>query len=333
MDIYRGKRVLVTGGAGSIGSEIVRQLLVVGAIPVVLSRDETKQHTLRMNYLARQSTMTMRTVIGDIRDAKKIKDTIDEHNVRIVIHAAAMKHVPQCESSPLEAIRTNIIGALNVHAAVRDSPDIELVVCVGTDKAANPSSVMGLTKRLQEKLFTTEYAGRARYVCTRFGNVLGSRGSVIDTFREQIRNEKPVTITHLQITRFAMTCEQAAKLVLWAGAYGPHHSIVVRKMMASYVVDWAKVLSELCGKTGWRNFQEVGLRPGEKLTEDLFNDDEKFRTEIVRSTEVGTVGIVHPLGGYRSKASDIDAEFDVEHNRQNVLGVKRLFEEAGIKCV
>jgi FlaA1/EpsC-like NDP-sugar epimerase len=244
MDFYRGRKVLVTGGTGSIGSQIVRQLFRSSPrVLRVLSRDETKQLELAED-LGREGPLdNVRFLIGDVRDPVRLRRAME--GIEIVFHAAAMKHVPACEYNPFEAIQTNVLGTQNVITAARDAGAAR-VVAVSTDKATLPENTMGATKLLAERLVSAAHlSSPGQVLCAvRFGNVLGSRGSLVPLVQRQLREGRPVTITHPQMTRFMMTIEDAVSLVLLAGARARGGEVFILKMPALRVLDLIEVLVE-----------------------------------------------------------------------------------------
>ena len=269
-----GKIVLVTGGTGSIGSEIVRQLLKTRAKQIrVFSRDEHKQHELKSELGADDR---LRYLIGDIRDKERMDFAFQ--GVDIIFHAAALKHVPVCEYNPFEAVKTNIIGTQNIiENALRHN--VEKVLAISTDKAADPSSVLGASKLMMERLVTAANAtigqNRTRFASVRFGNVLNSRGSVVDLWRKQIASGEAVTITDERATRFFMDIPDAVRLVFSALENMRGGEIFVLKMKpAKRVIDFAKELIEKCAPDRKIKIKLIGLRPGEKLHETLLTEDE-----------------------------------------------------------
>ena len=269
-----GKIVLVTGGTGSIGSEIVRQLLKTRVKQIrVFSRDEHKQHELRSELV---DDKRLRYLIGDIRDKERMDFAFQ--GVDIIFHAAALKHVPVCEYNPFEAVKTNIIGTQNIiENALRHN--VEKVLAISTDKAADPSSVLGASKLMMERLVTAANAtigqNRTRFASVRFGNVLNSRGSVVDLWRKQIASGEAVTITDERATRFFMDIPDAVRLVFSALENMRGGEIFVLKMKpAKRVIDFAKELIEKCAPDRKIKIKLIGLRPGEKLHETLLTEDE-----------------------------------------------------------
>lgn len=277
---YKDKVILVTGGTGSIGSEIVRKLLELNpAVVRVLDNNETGLFELEQEI----NSDKIRTFIGDIRDKERLMRALD--NVDIVFHAAALKHVPLCEYNPFDAVKTNIIGTQNVLDAALDK-NVEKVVVISTDKAVNPINVMGATKLLAERLTLSAnyYTGGKNTVfsCVRFGNVLDSRGSVVPLFKDQIKKGGPVTITDPNMTRFIMGIPQAVKLILKAGVVAEGKEIFILKMPAVNIIDLAKaMIEELSPVYGYKpeeiKTEIIGKRLGEKTYEELMTKEEMIR--------------------------------------------------------
>ena len=269
---------MVTGGTGSIGSEIVRRVLQYNPKVVrILSRDESKQFELEQEIGHLEN---VRFLIGDVRE----KDRLDRafEDIDIVFHAAAMKHVPACEYNPFEAVKTNVVGTQNVINAALDN-SVEKVIAISTDKAASPINTMGATKLLAEKLIIDAnfYKGHRKTVfsCVRFGNVMGSRGSVIPLFEKQIKNGGPVTVTDPEMTRFMMTISQAVDLVFKATKKAQGGEIFIFKMPVVKLGDLANVMIEhLAPRYGHKpeaiQIDTIGIRNGEKMYEHLMNEEE-----------------------------------------------------------
>jgi FlaA1/EpsC-like NDP-sugar epimerase len=273
-----GKVVLVTGAGGSIGSELCRQIAKFGPKQLLmLDRDESALHSTQMSLTGRGLLDGEDTLLADIRDPERLEEIFAEHSPQIVFHAAALKHLPLLERYPLEAWKTNVVGSLNVLEAAF-AHGVETFVNVSTDKAANPTSVLGYSKRLTERL-TSNFArrGNSTYVSVRFGNVLGSRGSVITAFTSQIESGGPITVTHPEVERYFMLIPEACQLVLQSAAIGTDGQVMVLDMgTPTKINDVAKTLIDLSG----RNDIEIvytGLRPGEKLSEELFTPGEDIR--------------------------------------------------------
>jgi UDP-N-acetylglucosamine 4,6-dehydratase len=295
-----GKRYLVTGGTGSFGNFIVHRLLDAGAAEVrVLSRDEKKQFDMRVFYGERPQLVTL---IGDVRDRRAVMEATD--GVDVVMQAAALKQVPTCERFPMEAVRTNVLGAENiVEAALRHR--VEAVVAISTDKAVKPVNAMGMTKALQERIILQANRAQSnhgtRFAVVRYGNVLRSRGSVVPFFRRQLALGQPLTVTDERMTRFLLTLNDAIDLVLYAAERGDGGEVFVKKAPAARVVDIAAALSEEVGRP--LDYRVIGILPGEKLAEILISEEELLRTE-----DVGDYLRVHPVweGGGRV---DLRAEY------------------------
>lgn len=284
------RRVLITGAGGSIGSELARQIWRYGPSELVLlDRDESALHAVQLdlkgNGLLEEDTI----VLADIRDEAALQKVFDDHRPQVVFHAAALKHLPLLERYPLEAWKSNVLGTRNVLRAA-EAHDVETFVNVSTDKAADPTCVLGYSKRVAERL-TADTAQRAsgRYMSVRFGNVLGSRGSVIPAFTAQIRRGGPVTVTHPDVERYFMLIPEASQLVMQAAAIGRPGEVMVLDMGEPVkILDVARTLIRMSG----RHDIEVaftGLRPGEKMSEDLFSGrDAARRTEhpLVSSVDV-----------------------------------------------
>ena len=282
---FSGKTVLVTGAAGSIGSELCRQLASFGPKKLVLfDNGETPMHNLRLELEERFKDLDFVPVIGDVRQEPRLDYVFRKHRPQVVFHAAAYKHVPLMEENPCEAVRVNVAGSRNV-ADKCVQYDVEKMVMVSTDKAVNPTNIMGCTKRLAEIYVQSlglaiekgEVKGRTRFVTTRFGNVLGSNGSVIPRFREQIAKGGPVTVTHPDINRFFMTIPEACRLVMEAATMSTGNQIFVFDMGESVKIDTlARRMITLAGFKPDKDIkiEYTGLRPGEKLYEEVLSNKE-----------------------------------------------------------
>jgi UDP-glucose 4-epimerase len=284
-----GKRIVITGGTGSLGSVLVRRLLS-GALGTpekitIFSRDEAKQHTMRLAYQRLESATDeviyhnyerlLRFQIGDVRDYASVSSVLRDAD--IVFNAAALKQVPTCEYFPYEAVKTNIAGAENIVRAIREGGlAVETVIGISTDKAVKPVNVMGMTKAIQERIFVRANldAPGTRFVCARYGNVLASRGSVIPLFHHQIRHGGPITITDVEMTRFLLSLEEAVDTVLAALTHGEPGQTYIPRVPSARVVDIAHAL------IGARPIKTVvtGIRPGEKIHEILVSDEESHLT-------------------------------------------------------
>jgi UDP-glucose 4-epimerase len=299
--MLNGKRVLVTGGTGSLGSKLVRRLLRgdlgrPGEI-VVFSRDEAKQHDMRL-ALTKRAEATDEVIYADWQEIVRfqIGDIADEASVRaalkgthIVFNAAALKQVPTCEYFPEQAVRTNILGPEQLVRAIREGGyPVEAVVGISTDKACKPVNVMGMTKAIQERIFIQANLDCAptRFVAARYGNVLASRGSVVPLFQEQIRRGGPVTLTTPEMTRFLMTLDQAVDTVLAALKDARPGEIYIPRVPSARMIDLAAAL------IGDRPVEVVitGIRPGEKLHEILVSEEEGYRT-----ADRGSYFVIKPM--------------------------------------
>lgn len=278
------KTILITGAAGSIGSEILRQVLEFKPTKIiVLDQAETPLHSLTLEIEALNKDAKVVAVLADIRHLSAIENVFEEYRPNVVYHAAAYKHVPLMENNPCQAVRTNVIGTKNV-ADLSVKYEVERFVMVSTDKAVNPSNVMGASKRIAEKYVQalqqqTLTEGKAtKFITTRFGNVLGSNGSIVPLFAKQIEQGGPLTITHPDIIRYFMTIPEACQLVLEAGTMGHGGEIFIFDMGEPVkIIDLAKKMIGLAGFTPNEDIEikVIGLRPGEKLYEELLNDDSK----------------------------------------------------------
>lgn len=293
MDAIKERRVLVTGCCGTVGSELVRQLLEVYGVGelVGIDNNESELFFAQQRFAGRPA----RFFLADVRDEARLKRLFS--GIDIVFHTAAFKHVELCEVSPFEAVQTNIHGVQNVvWAAVENS--VQKVVFTSSDKAVNPTNVMGTSKLMGERLMTAANSnlrsGKTVFASTRFGNVLGSRGSVIPIFREQIRKGGPVTITDSDMTRFIMSIRQAVQLVIDSADIARGGEVFVTKMPVIRIADLARVMiDELAPKYGHDpasvKIQVIGTKPGEKLYEELMTDE-----ETRRSVELGRYFVVRP---------------------------------------
>lgn len=299
--LFENKVVLVTGGVGSIGSEIVRQLLQSAPKQIrILDNRETEAFHMQ-NELAQHSSL--RFLIGDVRDKERLSRAME--NVDIVFHAAALKHVPLCEYNPFEAVKTNVLGTQNIIDCALEN-DVEKVINISTDKVTNTINTMGATKLLAERLITAAqyYRGNRRtaFCSVRFGNVLKSNGSVIEVFESQIRNNSPITITDPAMTRFFMSIPQAVKLVFKALELTQGGEIFILKMPAIRLKELADVIvEEIAPKYNFKpsdlKQKFIGLRPGERLYEDLMTEE-----EAETAMETDELFIVLPMIVYSPQA-------------------------------
>ncbi|MDO8840814.1 UDP-N-acetylglucosamine 4,6-dehydratase family protein [Methanocalculus sp.] len=269
---YKGKSILVTGGVGSIGSYLVRELLKYDPLRIrVFDNNETGLYDLDQSIRSDK----LRLLVGDIRDKERLSVAME--GVHIVFHAAALKHVPLCEFNPYDAVKTNVIGTQNVLDAAYDQ-GVKKVIVISTDKAVNPSNVMGATKLLAERLTISAnlFRGhkRSAFSCVRFGNVLNSRGSVIPLFTQQIQKGGPITVTHPEMRRFFMDIPSATELILKAGMLSTGNEIFILKMPAASIMDLAEVMRDLLApQYGFKPediaIEIIGTRVGEKIDEEL----------------------------------------------------------------
>jgi FlaA1/EpsC-like NDP-sugar epimerase len=271
----RGKRILVTGGCGSIGSEIIRQLVKYKASSIIIyDNAESPLFYLEQEISKISKNTHIRYIIGDVRDRDRLIEVFGSFKPNVVYHAAAYKHVPMMESNPIEAIKTNVVGTKNV-ADISHQYEVETFVMISTDKAVNPTNIMGATKRIAE--IYTQYVNsisNTSFITTRFGNVLGSHGSVVPTFIEQIINGGPVSITHEDVIRYFMTIPEACQLVLQSSSIGEGGEIFLFDMGKPVkIIDLAKKLIKMLNGSGVK-ISIIGLRPGEKLYEELLCDGE-----------------------------------------------------------
>lgn len=281
-EFLEGKRVLVTGAAGSIGSELCRQVLRFNPAELLaLDFDETGLFNIESNLLSLYPGKNFKIIVGDIRDRDKMRLIFQSVRPHVVFHAAAYKHVPIMETYPEEAVKTNVFGT-KILMEEAQKAGVESFVLISTDKAVNPVSIMGMTKRVAEILaLSMENGSSTRYIAVRFGNVLGSRGSVIPTFIEQIRRGGPVTITHPEMERYFMTIPEAVLLVLQAGTMGRSGDVFVLDMGKPLkILDIARELIRFYGLEPEKDIPIVftGIRPGEKLHEDLLTSEEGLAT-------------------------------------------------------
>jgi len=277
-ETFKDKRILITGGTGSIGSGLVRKLLEFNPKVIrIFSNDENAQFDLEQEL---KEYDNLRFLVGDVRDKERLKRATED--IEIVFHAAALKHVPSCEYNPFEAIKTNVIGTQNLLEVVMNE-NVEKMITISTDKAVNPVNVMGATKLLAERLTIAAnyYKGFKRTVfsCVRFGNVLGSRGSVVQLFEKQIQNGGPVTLTDPNMIRFVMSMDRAIELVLKAAQMAQGEEVFIFKMPALHIRRLADVMiQKLAPKYGYEpkdvEVKIIGKRKGEKLYEELMTEDE-----------------------------------------------------------
>ncbi|MFZ6052315.1 polysaccharide biosynthesis protein [Halocola ammonii] len=329
-DDLKGKTVLVTGAAGSIGSELARQINAYDPEKLVLfDQSESPLYDLQNEMKFHEVEGKIDYVIGDIRQLDRIKRLFDFYKPQVVFHAAAYKHVPLMEDNPSEAVLTNVLGTKNL-VDTADQFGVEKFVMISTDKAVNPTNIMGATKRVAEMYAQSKDAvSKTNFVTTRFGNVLGSNGSVIPLFKKQIEDGGPLTVTHPEVTRYFMTIPEAVQLVLEAGAMGEGGEIFVFDMGQSIkIIDLAKNMVKLMGLELGKDIEIkfTGLRPGEKLFEELLTSDENTTSthhpKIMRA-RVRKVSFDSLLEEVR----DLISLFDRQDNATIVKKLKELVPE------
>jgi len=318
--MFEGKVVLITGGTGSFGNQILKHLLKENPIEIrIFSRDEKKQFDMKQKY----NDERIRFIIGDVRDFDRVLEAT--RGVDIVFHAAALKQVPNCEFNPMEAVKTNIIGADNIRRAAIIN-EVQVVISISTDKAVKPVNVMGMTKAIQERIMINSNDSGTKFVVVRYGNVIGSRGSVIPFFKERIQRGEYLPITDFRMTRFLLTLDEAIELVFKAASEGEGGEIFVKKMPSAKVVDIAKIMAKaITGKDDYP-IKEVGIRPGEKIHEVLVSEE-----EMKRAIETETYYIVYPYGRIDSPKllQDINEYTSFNTQRLNEEQIETLLRKEG----
>ena len=275
MSIFKDKVLLITGGTGSFGNAVLRRFLNTDIKEIrIFSRDEKKQDDMRHEYQVRYPEVAnkIKFYIGDVRNLQSCKNAMP--GVDYIFHAAALKQVPSCEFFPMEAVKTNVIGTDNVLTAAVEA-GVKAVICLSTDKAAYPINAMGITKAVEEKVAVAKsrYSGKTKICCTRYGNVMCSRGSVIPLWIEQIRSGNPITLTEPSMTRFIMSLDEAVDLVLFAFEHGENGDILVQKAPACTIGTQAEAVCELFGGKK-EDIKVIGIRHGEKMYETLLTNEE-----------------------------------------------------------
>lgn len=275
MSLFTNKTLLITGGTGSFGNAVLNRFLRtdIGEIRI-FSRDEKKQDDMRHEFQVKMPEVAdkIKFYIGDVRNLESCRGAM--HGVDYIFHAAALKQVPSCEFFPMEAVRTNIIGTDNVLTAAIEF-GVECVICLSTDKAAYPINAMGITKAIEEKVAVAKSrnSGKTKICCTRYGNVMCSRGSVIPLWIDQIKNGNPITITEPSMTRFIMSLEEAVDLVLFAFENGENGDLLIQKAPACTIQTQAEAVCELFGGKK-EDIKVIGIRHGEKMYETLLTNEE-----------------------------------------------------------
>ena len=279
MGLFTGKTLLITGGTGSFGNAVLNRFLRtdIGEIRI-FSRDEKKQDDMRHEFQAKMPEVAekIKFYIGDVRNLESCRCAM--YGVDYIFHAAALKQVPSCEFFPMEAVRTNVIGTDNVLTAAIEA-GVECVICLSTDKAAYPINAMGITKAIEEKVAVAKSrnSGKTKICCTRYGNVMCSRGSVIPLWIDQIKNGNPITITEPSMTRFIMSLEEAVDLVLFAFEHGENGDLLIQKAPACTIGTQAQAVCELFGGKK-EDIKVIGIRHGEKMYETLLTNEECAKT-------------------------------------------------------
>lgn len=298
MSIFKDKVLLITGGTGSFGNAVLKRFLCtdIGEIRI-FSRDEKKQDDMRHEYQAKYPDVAhkIKFYIGDVRSLESCRSAMP--GTDYIFHAAALKQVPSCEFFPMEAVRTNVIGTDNVLTAAIEN-GVKSVICLSTDKAAYPINAMGITKAIEEKVAVAKsrYSGVTKICCTRYGNVMCSRGSVIPLWIDQIRNGNPITLTEPSMTRFIMSLDEAVDLVLFAFEHGENGDILVQKAPACTIQTQAEAVCELFGGKK-EEIRVIGIRHGEKMYETLLTKE-----ECAKAVDMGDF--------YRVPADNRDLNYD-----------------------
>ena len=275
MSLFTDKTLMITGGTGSFGNAVLNRFLKTDISEIrIFSRDEKKQDDMRHEFQAKmpEAADKISFYIGDVRDLQSVKNAM--HGVDYIFHAAALKQVPSCEFFPIEAVKTNVLGTENVLTAAIDE-GVKSVICLSTDKAAYPVNAMGTSKAMMEKVIVAKSrnSGKTKICCTRYGNVMCSRGSVIPLWIDQIKSGNPITITEPNMTRFIMSLDEAVDLVLFAFEHGENGDILVQKAPACTIRTQAEAVCELFGGDK-NNIKTIGIRHGEKMYETLLTNEE-----------------------------------------------------------
>lgn len=298
MGLFTDKVLMITGGTGSFGNAVLNRFLKtdIGEIRI-FSRDEKKQDDMRHEFQAKMPDVAnkIKFYIGDVRNLQSVKDAM--HGVDYVFHAAALKQVPSCEFFPMEAVKTNVIGTDNVLTAAIEE-NVESVICLSTDKAAYPVNAMGITKAIEEKVAVAKSRNsrNTKICCTRYGNVMCSRGSVIPLWIDQIKNGQPITITEPSMTRFIMSLDEAVDLVLFAFEHGENGDLLIQKAPSCTIKTQAEAVCELFGGSV-DDIRIIGIRHGEKMYETLLTKE-----ECAKAVDMGNF--------YRVPADNRDLNYD-----------------------
>lgn len=322
----KGKTVLVTGGTGSFGEYLVRNLIKFPVKKILIfSRDEWKHYRLKHELNEYLDKLEFR--IGDVRNFDSLLSVT--RGIDVIYHAAAMKHVPICEENPMEAVYTNTYGAFNLkEASIRNK--VDKVVIISTDKAVRSVNVMGMTKAIQERILLSKNDGIAtKFICVRFGNVVGSRGSVVPLFKERLEKGKPIFLTDKRMTRFLITLKDAMELIFTATIEGNGREIFVKKMPVCQIYDLAKVMVENIRHTEMQNYsvQTIGLREGEQLYETLVSEEEMNRVK-----ENGEYFVIYPYGSPdlpKKKTAIIEYRTNLFDKRMTEIELEKLLRDEG----
>lgn len=275
MSIFKNKTLMITGGTGSFGNVVLNRFLKTDIEEIrIFSRDEKKQDDMRHHFQVEMSEFAdkIKFYIGDVRDLESCRSAM--RGVDYIFHAAALKQVPSCEFFPMEAVKTNVIGTDNVLTAAIEE-GVEAVICLSTDKAAYPINAMGITKAIEEKvaIAKSRNSGKTKICCTRYGNVMCSRGSVIPLWIDQIKSGNPITVTEPSMTRFIMSLEEAVDLVLFAFEHGENGDLLIKKSPACTIQTQAEAVCDLFGGKK-EDIKVIGIRHGEKMYETLLTNEE-----------------------------------------------------------
>ena len=297
------KRILIIGGTGALGKALIKRYHYLNKI-IVFSRDEHKHVDLLKKY------STLESHLGDIRDKDSIRNCFDRFKPNIVINTAALKHVPICESNSIESVKTNILGHQNVIESIREFNEIETLIFISTDKACKPINIYGMCKAISEKLYSNyaQTETKTKVVTVRYGNVLESTGSVIPYFKQLLRKDKEsLPVTHPDMTRFLITLDDAVDLIDWTYNHKfSHGKIAVPKIKSMRIIDLAKCLIKRYKKD--TNIRIVGIRPGEKLHEEMISEEEWFRTEEYENYLINNHNVNSDIWSYSSKDSLMSEE-------------------------
>ena len=293
----KDKKILILGGTGALGKSLIKRYYDKNRI-IILSRDEHKHVHLMKKY------DKLISHLGDIRDKDSLRNCFDKYRPDVVINTAALKHVPICETNSMESVKTNILGHQNVIETIKEFNDIETLIFISTDKACKPINIYGMCKAISEKLYSNyaETETNTKVVMVRYGNVLESTGSVIPYFKSILESGNPkLPITHLDMTRFLLTLDDAVELIDWTYDHPTSHGkIAVPKIKSMKIIDLARCLIKAYGLKGRVGLEVVGVRPGEKLHEEMISQEEWFRTEDDKNYLINNLPIHNDMWSYNS---------------------------------